>query len=93
MLRFSLAAFCFALLLVVASVGRANDYYYDDGCNHGGLFGWRNYTAEERRQFPNCYGGYERYYGGFHANYFRNYPGDDDGLQNQRYGYGLGWAW
>jgi hypothetical protein len=89
MLRFSLAAFSFALLLLVAAQARASDHHYEPGCHHGGLFGWRNYTAEERRQFPTCYGGYERYYGGFHANYFRDYPGNDDGLV----GWGNGWAW
>ena len=54
---------------------------------------WRSYTKEERRNFPRCYGGYERYYGGFHAQYFRSYPGADSGLQNSRYGWGNGWAW
>jgi len=58
-----------------------------------GLFGWRCYSAQERRNFPDCYAGYERYYGGFHANYFRDYPGNFDGLTNDRYGWGNGWAW
>jgi hypothetical protein len=68
-------------------------YAKQSHCEHGGLFGWRSYTKEERRNFPRCYAGYERYYGGFHANYFRDYPVDNAGLNNDRYGWGSGWAW
>jgi hypothetical protein len=63
------------------------------GPRGGGLFGWRNYSQEERRNFPTCYGGFERYYGAFHANYFRDYPVNNAGLNNNRYGWGSGWAW
>ena len=54
---------------------------------------WRDYSFEERRNFPDYYGGYRRYFGGFHANYYRDYPGRDSGLNNDRYGWGSGWAW
>ena len=96
MFRISVAVLTFGLLLVLAGWGSANEYGYgcQDCAQHGGgLFGWRNYSFEERRNFPTCYGGYERYYGGFHATYFRNYPGNFDGLNNRRYGWGSGWAW
>ncbi len=102
MFRLSIAALTFGLFLLLASWCNANDYGANDyGGGHGGyaqqhrggLFGWRNYSFEERRNFPTCYAGYERYYGGFHANYFRNYPGNFDGLTNRRYGWGNGWAW
>jgi hypothetical protein len=103
MFRLSIAALTFGLFLLLASWCTANDYdaheFGGDShgccgqCDRGGLFGWRSYSHEERRNFPTCYGGYERYYGGFHANYFRDYPGNFDGLTNGRYGWGNGWAW
>ena len=85
-----------ALALLCWSFSTTPNACASEGCHrrcHGGLFGWRNYTKQERRNFPRCYGGYERYYGGFHANYFRDYPGHFDGLNNDRYGWGSGWAW
>lgn len=99
MLRAIVAAFTIGFVLLLAGFASANDL--DCGCSEagyaqrcrGGLFGWRSYSAEERRNFPNCYGGYERYYGGFHATYFRDFPGNDDGLNNHRDGWGGGWAW
>lgn len=63
---------------------------WNESCAEPRVFG---YTKAERRNFPTCYGGYERYYGGFHANYFRNYPVKDSGINNNRYGWGSGWAW
>jgi hypothetical protein len=97
MFRAFIAAIAFACLLLAATIASAGDDGHHGGCKaghcRGGLFGWRSYSAAERRNFPTCYGGYERYYGGFHANYFRDYPVADDGLNNDRYGWGSGWAW
>ncbi len=90
----SLALFSLFLIAGLAHAGDHGRCHRGWRASHGGgLFGWRNYSAEERRNFPTCYGGYERYFGGFHANYFRDFPGDHDGLNNDRYGYGSGWAW
>ena len=95
MVRISLAAAVFSFLMFCAMIASAGDHYH--GGKHGvqrpGMFGWRCYSKEERRNFPTCYSGYERYYGGFHANHFRDYPGNSDGLTNDRYGWGNGWAW
>ena len=105
MLQFRLAfwtlgvALALCLLSTAARVAAGNEYAGHDGYSksahgeHGGLFGWRSYSKEERRNFPTCYGGFERYYGGFHANYFRDYPVDNAGINNDRYGWGSGWAW
>ena len=98
MFRFAFSLVLLFSVIACTHTASANEHY-DNG--HGyqrshcraGLFGWRCYSAEERRNFPTCYGGYERYYGGFHANYFRDYPGNSDGLNNDRYGWGNGWAW
>lgn len=92
-------ALVLCLLAAAPHVARGQEYSDEPcaasakSCHRGGLFGWRNYSHEERRNFPRCYGGYERYYGGFHANYFRDYPVDNAGLNNDRYGWGSGWAW
>lgn len=59
---------------------------------HGGR-AWFGYTREERKEFPVYYHGYRRYDGGFHASYYRNYPGYQQGVYNERYGYGNGWGW
>ena len=96
MFRLIVPAAVFSFMMLVASFAVAGDRGHCGKHCHaqrGGLFGWRHYSAEERRNFPTCYGGYERYYGGFHANYFRDYPGNNDGLTNDRYGWGNGWAW
>lgn len=95
MYRAFVSAALFSFLLLIATFAMAGDRHGHGKCQaqRGGLFGWRSYSKEERRNFPTCYGGYERYYGGFHANYFRDYPGNDDGLCNDRYGWGNGWAW
>ena len=95
MFRLFVPAAALTLLMLLASMASAGNHghYGKHGCQRGGLFGWRSYSKQERRNFPTCYGGYERYYGGFHANYFRDYPGNHDGLMNDRYGWGNGWAW
>ena len=96
MVRVFVAAVAFSVLLVVATFAHAGDRGHrgkNCAAPRAGVFGWRSYSQQERRNFPTCYGGYERYYGGFHANYFRDYPGNDDGLTNDRYGWGNGWAW
>jgi hypothetical protein len=105
MLNIRIASWTMGLALALCLLGAATrsasgheyaagEYYSDhDCCQRGGLFGWRSYSKEERRNFPTCYGGYERYYGGFHATYFRDYPVDNAGLNNDRYGWGSGWAW
>ena len=95
MFRLFVPAVVFSFVMIVASFAFAGDHghYGKHGCGRAGVFGWRAYSKEERRNFPTCYGGYERYYGGFHANYFRDYPGNCDGLDNDRYGWGSGWAW
>ena len=89
MYRAFVSAALISFLLLIATFANAVDRHG----HRAGLFGWRSYSKAERRNFPTCYGGYERYYGGFHANYFRDYPGNDDGLNNDRYGWGSGWAW
>ncbi len=97
MFRVYAFAFTFCCLTLFAGFASASDHGHGNHCRgkhcRGGLFGWRGYSAQERRNFPDCHGGYERYYGGFHANHFRGYPGNDDGLNNDRYGWGGGWAW
>ena len=95
MVRLFVSAAVLSMLLFAATFAEAGNRHCRGKCHaqRGGLFGWRHYSKEERRNFPTCYGGYERYYGGFHANYFRDYPGNHDGLTNDRYGWGNGWAW
>ena len=95
MVRLFVSAVMLSVVMLAATFADAGNRHHYGKCHaqRGGLFGWRHYSKEERRNFPTCYGGYERYYGGFHANYFRDYPGNDDGLNNDRYGWGSGWAW
>ncbi len=101
-LTFWMLGLALSICLLQCAAARAHGHDYSDEpyyqqtekCHRGGgVFGWRNYSKEERRNFPTCYGGYERYYGGFHANYYRDYPVSNSGLNNQRYGWGSGWAW
>lgn len=89
------ALFALGILHIAPAGAKAEEpcHRCRDCCaGRGGVFGWRHYSHQQRRNFPDCYGGFQRYYGGFHANYFRNYPGNFDGL-NHRDEWGSGWAW